>query len=51
MNPVLHERNYNTNTWHAYSPTTNKWIDTGRPIEQGHSSVVGPYGNNPGGGS
>jgi hypothetical protein len=49
-NPVLQERNLNTKTWWAYDPSTNSWVDTGRPIERGHSSVVGPYGNNEGGG-
>ena len=50
MNPLLTKRNPETNTWHQYSPSDNKWTDTNRPIEQGHSFVVGPYGNNPGGG-
>ena len=50
MEPVLHQRNLKTKTWDAYDPQTNSWSNTHRPIEPGHSSVVGPYGNNKGGG-
>lgn len=47
MEPVVHERNTSTNTWWAHNGQT--WVNTGRRIESGHSSVVGPYGNNKGG--
>ena len=45
MDPKLTKRDPDTNTWHEYNPSTNSWDNTKRPIEPGHSYVVGPYGN------
>ena len=50
MEPVIHFRNYETNTWWKQDSNTGSLTNTGRPIERGHSSVVGAYGNNQGGG-
>ena len=49
MEPVIHFRNYETNTWWKQDSNTGSLTNTGRPIERGHSSVVGAYGNNQGG--